>query len=79
MDDGCKCSNGMKLATNNFTLNEVKNLSLLINLKYNLNTTINSAGYPNQYVIYISNKDKLKIWSIVKNYIHPSMKYKFGI
>jgi ubiquinol-cytochrome c reductase cytochrome b subunit len=77
MDDGCKSLKGMKLATNNFTLIETIILSNFLNQHYKLNTTINSAGRPNEYVIYISYNDKKKIWSIVHSYIHPSMKYKF--
>ena len=74
MDDGGKVSSGMKLSTNNFTKQEVILLSNFINNKYNLKTTIQKAD---QYIIYISKNDKLKIFNLVKDYIHPSMKYKF--
>ena len=79
MDDGCKSSSGIKIATNNFTYNEVLILIQVLNIKYNLNTTINSAGIPDQYIIYIPKKDIKYLYKIVEKYIHPSMKYKFII
>lgn len=77
MNNGSKTLSGMKLSTNNFTLDEVTSLSLLLNNKYKLNTTIQSTNTFNQYLIYIPKKDKFKLWLIVGKYIHPSMKYKF--
>jgi hypothetical protein len=55
MDDGGKISTGLKLCTNNFNLLEVQVLSFLLNVKYNLNTSVISAGYKDQYHIYIPN------------------------
>lgn len=79
MNDGSISSSGMKLSTNKFTLNEVKILSYILNNKYNISTTVIKAGLPDQYIIYISKNDKLKLWNIVGHHIHPSMKYKFNL
>jgi ubiquinol-cytochrome c reductase cytochrome b subunit len=79
MDYGSRSGKGLKLATNNFTSEEVKSLCLLLNNKYYLNSSVSSAGYKDQYLIYMSEKDKLKVWELVKDYIHPSMKYKFNL
>lgn len=79
MDDGSISSTGMKIATNNFTLKEVETLVTILNIKYNLSTSVNSASVPNQYVIYIPKKNVNYLYDIVGLYIHPSMKYKFHI
>uniref|UniRef100_UPI00223789E0 LAGLIDADG endonuclease n=1 Tax=Amoeboaphelidium protococcarum TaxID=1243177 RepID=UPI00223789E0 len=79
MDDGSKSSSGMKISTNNFTYKEVMVLIEVLNKKYNLNTTINSAGVPDQYNIYIPKKNINNLYKILEPYIHPSMKYKFMI
>jgi len=76
MDDGGKVSSGMKLATNSLKFTEVENLSYILNQKYQLSTSIISAGVPNQYNIYIPKKSMNKLIDIVGIYIHPSMKYK---
>lgn len=79
MDDGSKAFSGMKLCTNNFSYEEVLILIKVLNIKYNLNATINSAGVPNQYIIYIPKKSVNNLYKIVGQYIHPSMQYKFPI
>jgi len=71
MDDGGKVSSGMKLATNSLKYTEV--LSSILNYQ----TSIISAGVPNQYNIYIPKKSMNKLIDIVGFYIHPSM--KFGV
>jgi ubiquinol-cytochrome c reductase cytochrome b subunit len=77
MDDGSIFSSGMKLATNNFTKEEL--LSSFLNNKYLLSTRIHSAGKINQYSIYIPKKDLNKIHDLILPYIHPSMKYKLHL
>jgi ubiquinol-cytochrome c reductase cytochrome b subunit len=80
MDDGAKVSSGIKIATNNFTLTEVKLLCSILNTKYNLNVTPNAAGdiKKEQYVIYIHKNSMKNLVNIVLPYIHVSMKYKFN-
>ena len=76
MDDGCKASSGLKIATNSFTLQEVKFLCKVLNDKYQIEAKPHSAGVPNQYVIYINRKSIDKLAKLVKPYIHPSIIYK---
>jgi ubiquinol-cytochrome c reductase cytochrome b subunit len=76
MDDGGKVSSGLKLATNNFLLSEVQILSSLLNRIYDLDSSINSAGVPNQYVIYVPKKSMSKLLNIIRPHLHPSMNYK---
>lgn len=81
MDDGGKVGSGLKLATNNFTKLEVLRLCKILFVKYKLKATIQKAGDINnvQYIIYIPTESMPLLTSIVKPYIHPSMKYKFGV
>jgi hypothetical protein len=78
MDDGGKVGSGLKLCTNNFTLNEINYLKNIIYKLYNINCSIHKTGAINQYNLYITSKDMPTLVNIVKPYIIPSMKYKFG-
>jgi ubiquinol-cytochrome c reductase cytochrome b subunit len=78
MDDGAKVSSGLKFCTNSFILSDVENLSLLLNKKYNLFTSVQSAGVPNQYIIYVPKKSMENLKKIVGPYLHVSMKYKLN-
>lgn len=78
MDDGCKINNSLKLCTNNFTLDENEYLIYILKNKYNINATIHKTGVKNQYNIYISIDSMPILVKLVKPYIIPSMKYKFG-
>lgn len=75
-DDGGAVSTGMKIATNCFTEKEVEILCLILKNKYNINATKQSAGYPNQYIIYILTESMPLLAKICKPYVHPSMYYK---
>lgn len=78
MDDGGKVGNGLKLATNNFSYDENIYLIKLLKDKYNIKSTIQKTGCINQYNIYIWKESLPTLVQLVKPYIIPSMKYKFG-
>ena len=89
MDDGGKVSGGIKLSTNNFTKEEVLLLCTILNKKFDLKVTVQSAGVKrfhylteevkkDQYILYISKLSMVKLIEIVGPYIHPSMKYKLN-
>lgn len=79
MDDACKSSSGLKLSTNNnFSKEEIDYLILLLKDIYNIDSKRHSTGSKNQYCIYIIDESMPKLVNIVKPYIIPSMKYKFG-
>lgn len=78
MDDGGKVGKGLKLATNSFSYKEVVYLSNILLDKYNIKSTIQKTGVENQYHLYIWAESMPTLWNIVKDYIIPSMKYKFG-
>jgi len=55
MDDGCIVKDrGVKIATNSYTYTEVLFLSLLLQSKFSLNTTVHKTQQENQFCIYIN-------------------------
>lgn len=75
-DDGGKVSSGFKFATNCFTLEDTTRLANLLTTKYNLKTSVHSAGVTNQFVIYIHKESIKTLQDIVSPYVVNSMKYK---
>ncbi len=71
-DDGGKSSSGLKIATNNFTFEEVNNLALILRNKYNLKVSVVKAGALNQYNLYISKYSMKDLVEIIKPYLHTS-------
>ena len=78
MDDGGKLTSGLKIATNNFSFNEVEILALILIKKYNLKTSIIKSGALNQYNLYISKKSMKDLVEIIRPYLHTSMYYKLN-
>lgn len=76
MDDGCKVGNGLKLSTNSFSYSDCTLLVKVLFDNFNLKSSIQSAGKPNQYIIYIFTESMPLLREIVLPYVHPSMKYK---
>ena len=79
MDDGCKVHKALKLSTNSFTYSECLILIKALNDNFNIKASIQSAGAPNQYVIYIWKESMDNLRNIVSPYIIPAMKYKLNI
>lgn len=79
MDDGSVSSKGLKLDTNSFTYDECLRLTVVLNTNFKLKSSVQSAGVPNQYVIYIWKESMALVQEITKAYIIPSMKYKIII
>jgi ubiquinol-cytochrome c reductase cytochrome b subunit len=77
-DDGGKLSSGLKIATNNFTFDEVNVLAKVLRDKYNLKVSVVKAGALNQYILYISKSSMKDLVEIIKPYLHPSMYYKLN-
>jgi len=53
MDDGARMGKGLKLCTNSFTFSDCTRLTNLLYDFYNIKATVQSAGLPDQYHIYI--------------------------
>ena len=77
-DDGGKSGSGLKIATNNFSYEEVLFLADILRKKYNLKVSVLKSGVLSQYVLYISKSSMNNLIEIVKPYFHPSMYYKLN-
>lgn len=78
MDDGSNLGKGARIATNCFTLEEVKFLCNVLKNKFNILATPNKSGKDKGYIIYISVKSMPVFTNIVKPYLLPSLYYKLG-
>jgi len=78
-DDGCWTGYGVRIATNCFTLKEVKLLIYILKKIYNLNTTIQKIYIKDKYSIYIKKESISDLRKIVSPFMHESMKYKLGL
>ena len=76
MDDGSKVGKGLKFSTNNFTKKECLILAGILEKKFNLKASVQSAGTIDQHVIYVWTDSIDKLRNIVLPYIVPGMKYK---
>lgn len=77
-DDGSKSSSGLKIATNNFTFDEVNILARVLRDKYKLKVSVIKAGALNQFNLYISKNSMKDLAEIIKPHLHPSMNYKLN-
>ena len=71
MDDGSECGT---IATNSFSLDEVKLLQNWLLKKWNISSTI--WGKRVNYVLHIDNSSRQQFENLIKPYIIPSMEYK---
>lgn len=94
MDDGTWTGYGVRLATNAFTLKEVKILRDMLEFKFKLDctiqeisfTSINSTSFSKKkeinqkkYSIYIKKNSIDKLKNLILKYMHSSMYYKLNI
>lgn len=79
MDAGAVSSRGLKFCSNSFFYKDCQSLTTVLFNSYNLKTTIQSAGVPDQYIIYIWRQSIPYLNKIVSPYIIPSMKNKIII
>jgi len=56
MDEGGRLGQGLKLATNSFTFTDTTGLAQVLHEWYGLKVVVQSAGVPNQYILYVSPK-----------------------
>lgn len=68
----------MKIATNSFTLEDVKRLCTVLESRYNIKASAHKTGLKNQYNVYIHVESMPTIAKLCKPYTHPSMYYKFN-
>lgn len=78
MDDATKASKGLKFCTNSFSYSDCVLLVKVLYDNFGLKSSVQSAGAPNQYVIYVWKESMPLLRSIVSPYIIPEMKYKIN-
>jgi len=87
MDDGCWVggSKSVRIATNNFTREEVELLKSMFETKFGLNCTVQllskkGGNTPkDKYSIYVKVASIPKLRELVLPYMHPKMLYKLGL
>lgn len=78
MDDGSRCSAGVKIATNGFEKKDLERIKKIIKELYSINTQIQSAGKKNQFIIYIPKSEMPLFSKLIKPYMISSMYYKLN-
>jgi ubiquinol-cytochrome c reductase cytochrome b subunit len=78
MDDGCKVNKGLKFCTNSYTYDDCLILVNALNQNFGIKSSIQGAGAPNQYIIYVWKESMDLLRNIVSPYIVKSMKYKIN-
>ncbi len=78
MDDGGKVNQALKLSTNSFSYSDCLLLVKVLHNNFKLKASVQSAGVPNQYQIYIWKESMPLLREIVLPYVHSSMSYKLG-
>jgi len=76
MDDGSKSCEGLKFNTNSFSYSDCLLLIKALYENFSLIASIQSAGFKNQYIIFIWKKSMPLLKNIVDPYVIPEMKYK---
>lgn len=77
---GSKVSSGdIKLSTDSFTYLELELLCSVLKRNFDLNSSIQSAGCTNQFIIYIKADSMNKLNKIIQPYLVESMKRKLHL
>jgi hypothetical protein len=79
MDDGGLAKPGVRLATDSFTLQQVKLLQNMIITKFNLHCTIQHLKSIDKHSIYIKGSSIPRLKQLVLPYMLISMHYKLGL
>lgn len=74
MDDGCKTDKSYKIATNCFTIKELRKFQYFLLQKFNIETTIHKDNG-----LYIRYKSVKTFEEVISPYIIDSMKYKLHV
>lgn len=79
-DDGTRAGEGLRIATNAFTLSEIKFLTNVLETKFKLSCTIQKIGLLNKYSIYIKKNSMPELKSLIfklnKDIVKHTLLYK---
>ena len=78
MDDGGRAGYGLKLSTNSFSFADNTRLVQVIHDLYGIEASVQSAGVPDQYQIYIWSNSMPVLRDLVRPHMVSSMLYKLG-
>lgn len=78
MDDGARVGYGLKLASNSITFADSTRLALVLFQLYGIKATVQKAGAPGRFHIYIWSESMPLLRTIVRPYMVSSMLYKLG-
>jgi ubiquinol-cytochrome c reductase cytochrome b subunit len=78
MDDGARVGKSLKLCTNSFSYADCTRLTNILYDIYNIKASVQSAGSPNQYHIYVWVESMKILRPLVKPFMVSSMLYKLG-
>jgi hypothetical protein len=77
-EDGTWKDSSIRLATNNFKLNEIENLKSILYKKFQIKSSIHQFSKFNQYQLYIKKESIDLVRSIDTSFFHESIFYKLG-
>jgi ubiquinol-cytochrome c reductase cytochrome b subunit len=78
IDDGRRVGSGLKFCTNCFTFQDCTRLSLSLSNLYDIKSTVQSRGVPNQYIIYVWKESIPTLRNLVRPHIVSTILYKLG-
>ena len=78
MDDGGRLGSGLKLATNSFSFEDCFLLASVLYEKYGIKASVQSAGVPNQHILYVWSESMPLLRQLVRPFMVSSMLYKLG-
>lgn len=76
--DGVRVGKGIKLCTNSFTYQDCTRLTQVLYDLYNVKSSVQSAGGPRRYKIYIWAESMFDLRSVVRPHMVSSILYKLG-
>ena len=77
MDYGGKSGSGLKISTESFCYQDNLLLQKTLKIKFSIEPSI--QRHKNKYSLYFDKNQIFSLYSIVKPYIYPCMRYKFNV
>jgi hypothetical protein len=75
MDDGGATTTGFKISTESFSREDIRRVQHALSTRYGIETRVHRHGVA--WVVYFSYKSAKKLYDVIEQHLHVSMKYKF--